>query len=348
MACDDDSPLMLQEAAQAPGVVAAQATDTELYRALAERLRARPPRFALTVARGSSDHAASFARYLLESRLGLVTGTAAPSVVTLYGARLRVADAMVLAISQSGESPDIREVLRQARADGALTVALVNAEAAPLAQVSEFVLPMRAGAEQSVAATKSFIASLASLVRLVGHWHYDDTLLRALDELPGWLIEATQADWSSALPSLRHADRAFVVGRGLGLPIAREMALKLKETCGLHAESFSGAELLHGPVALVEPGFPILMVGTADPTLDGLMAASRVLREIGARVLMASGATQAVRPGQTTLPLPSPLHPVLDPIVAIQAFYGHAVRLAQARGLDPDRPRHLRKITRTL
>jgi len=341
---------MREEALQAPDVVAAQlAANAGRVEALADLLRARPPAFAMTVARGSSDHAAGFARYLFETALGLVTASAAPSVVTCYGADLRVRDALALAVSQSGESPDLLATLEAARRGGAHTLALVNAGESPLARAAEHVLPLMAWPERGIAATKSFIASLSAMAALTAAWTQDAALGAALRDLPGRLREACAADWSAARPVLAAADSLLVVGRGYALPVAQEMALKGKETCALHAEPFSAAELLHGPVALVDEGFPVLLLAMPDATLPGVLEVARTLRAQGAHLLVASAVPEALELAGTPLPLPSPLHPMLDPIVAVQAFYLMIDAVAADRGFDPDRPPALPgKVIRTV
>lgn len=341
---------MREEALEAPDVVAAQlAANAARAGALADLLRARPPAFAMTVARGSSDHAAGFARYLFETALGLVTASAAPSVVTCYGAELRVRDALVLAVSQSGESPDLLATLEAARRGGAHTLALVNAEGSPLARAAEHVLPLMAWPERGIAATKSFIASLSAMAALTAAWTRDAALGSALPELPGRLRAACAADWSAARPVLAAAESLLVVGRGYALPVAQEMALKGKETCTLHAEPFSAAELLHGPVALVDEGFPVLLLAMPDATLPGVLGVARTLRAQGAHLLVASAVPEALALADTPLPLPAPLHPMLDPIAAVQAFYLMIDAVAAERGMDPDRPPALMgKVVRTV
>ncbi|MGP1397821.1 MAG: SIS domain-containing protein [Inquilinaceae bacterium] len=341
--------LMLKETLEAPSRVAAQlAHDGDAVEDLAGALRQKQPAFAMTVARGSSDHAANFGRYLIETLTGVVTASAAPSVVTVYGAKLALAPGAVIGLSQSGASPDLVAVMDQARQGGALTASLVNVPGSPLAEAAEHVLPLHAGPETSVAATKSFVCGLTALVRLTAAWAGDRALAAALERLPDRLEQAATTDWSAALPVLKDTQSALVVARGRSFAVAQEMALKFKETSALHAEPFSAAEVQHGPMALVEPGFPILVLGIADETLEGVVSLAGALRDKGAHILLASSDKAALRAGTTPLPLPPPLHPVLDPIVAVQAFYAMAAMLAAERGLDPDRPRHLRKVTKTV
>jgi len=335
---------MYREAAQAPDAVREQLrVNAARVAQLAARLRQAPPRAVVTCARGSSDHAATFARYLIETRLGLLTSSAAPSVSSVYAARPDLAGAMVLAISQSGASPDLLAAVSGARAAGAHIVALVNAPDSPLAQLADDLLPLCAGLERSVAATKSYIASLAAIVHLVADWARDAQLAAALQQAPELLERAWQLDWSAAVTRLTPANNLYVVGRGLGLAIAQEAALKLKETCGLHAEAVSAAELRHGPMALVHAGFPLLTFSQDDESRAGVVQLSSELAAQGADVLLAGAAAA----GATILPTQA-AHPVIEPLLFAQSFYRMANALSLARGRDPDRPPHLHKVTETL
>jgi len=336
--------LMLAEAREAPARVAAMlAEDAATYAALGARLRQHPPPFAVTVARGSSDHAAAYAASLIGIAAGRATVTLAPSLVTRYGARIAMPGALAIGLSQSGASPDIVRSLRAAREAGAITVAIVNAAGSDLAHEAEFVLPQRAGEERSVAATKSFVMTLVAAARLVAAWTEDATLTAALPRLPDALDAALACDWSRAVPTLVDTTGLYVVARGPGLAIAAESALKLKETCRLHAEAFSAAEIQHGPREVVDAGFPILAYALADQGGEDTRALAAELSAAGVPVMLASHqATSGVY-----LPLPRPLHPLLDPIVAILAFYPFAETVSRARGLDPDKPRALRKVTLT-
>jgi glucosamine--fructose-6-phosphate aminotransferase (isomerizing) len=332
------------EAAQAPGLIAAQqVTLAPRLRALAERLRAAPPRAVITCARGSSDHAATYARYLIETRLGLLTASAAPSVSSVYGRRLDVAGCLFLAISQSGRSPDLIAAAGSARAGGAQVLALVNAPDSPLAAVADTVLPLGAGPEQSVAASKSYLATLAALAQFVGWWSEDAQLIDGTTHLSARLAEAWQLDWAAALPVLESVRHLYVLGRGVGLAIAQEAALKFKETCGLHAEGISGAEVRHGPQALLGPDFPALLLSQDDETRPGQESLAVELAERGVKVLLAG----ANAPGALCLP-GIDAHPLLQPILLAQRVYRLVNALALARGRDPDRPPHLAKVTETL
>ena len=335
---------MFREAAEAPVVVREQRRrNGERIAELAARLRASKPRAVVTLARGSSDHAATFARYLIETRAGVLTSSASPSVGSIYDSTPDLAGTVVLAISQSGRSPDLLTTAKQAAAQGALLVAMINDGDSPLAAMADVVIPLCAGPEHSVAATKSFIASLAATVHLLAAWTEDPEVESALSQLPGKLAEAWQLDWSAALPELGAATSMFVIGRGHALGIVQEAALKFKETCAIQAEGLSAAEVRHGPMAVVGKDYPVLLFGQPDESLASVASLAGEFASRGARVLSA-GVPGA--PG-TVLPV-LPADPLVAPILQIASVYRLANALAVARGLDPDRPRHLTKITETL
>src|ERR1043166_3785443 len=334
---------MSQEIAEAPEAIAGQARALE--RPLAEvcqRLARMDPRVIVTCARGSSAHAATVGKHLFERYLGIPVAAAAPNIATIYRRQLRLKDQLFLAISQSGMSDDLVEAARSAKSSGALTVCIVNAVASPLAAACDVVLPMAAGPELSVAATKTFIASLAALLRMTARWANDTAMEQAVARLPDRLATASRLDWSGALDVLAGHASLITVGRGPTLAIAREAALKLKENCNLHAEAFSGAEIVHGPVALVARDYPVLMFMPSDAAAAGMQQLAASLREKGAVVSATATGDAAGR-----LPAPAADHPDADAVCLIQTFYGMAYRLAARLGTDVDRPRHLQKVTRT-
>jgi glucosamine--fructose-6-phosphate aminotransferase (isomerizing) len=335
---------ILAELAEAPEAVDRQADAlAEPLDRLVARVQDKPPQVVVTCARGTSAHAATFGKHLIERYLNIPVASAAPNIATVYHQRLRLADQLFLAISQSGRSDDLIEQASEARASGAITACLVNEVESPLARACEFVLPMGAGPEHSVAATKSFVASLAALARLTALWMRDDALTTALARLPKRLAAAGALDWSAALDSFAKTTSLITIGRGPTLAIAREAALKFKEMCNLHAEAFSGAEVLHGPVTLVSPHYPVLVLMPTDAAGTGMRQLARDLRGKAAAIFTAE-------PGETGtgyLPVLSPDHPETDAIALIQSFYAFAVRLAERRGIDVDNPRHLQKVTRT-
>jgi glucosamine--fructose-6-phosphate aminotransferase (isomerizing) len=340
----EDSTRMFREAAQAPQAVRAQLeTNERLMSQLGAALRELSPVAVVTCARGSSDHAATFARYLIETRAGVLTSSAAPSVSSVYAARPDLRGTVFLAISQSGASPDLLASVENARSAGARVIALVNVPDSPLARAADHTIPLCAAPETSVAATKSYIASLAAIIHLVASWTRDQQLLDALADAPDLLAQAWELDWSIAAQRLRAASSLYVIGRGLGLAVAQEAALKLKETCGLHAEAFSAAEVRHGPMALVRNGFPVLLLAQADETHDGIEQLAAELVAQDAQVMLAG----ARCPGAMLLPTQA-AHPALEPMLAIQSFYRMANTLSLVRGFDPDRPPHLRKVTETV
>jgi glucosamine--fructose-6-phosphate aminotransferase (isomerizing) len=339
---------MLEEAKSAAQCVALQlSNDVERYAELGRHLRSTSFNNVVTVARGSSDHASNYFAYLTMARLGRLVTSLPMSLVTLYKSPLQTQGTLAVSISQSGQSPDVVEPIRYFRDGGATTVALVNDAQSPLAQAAEWAMPLHAGKEQSVAATKSFITSLTAGARLVAEWQDDgkqrSELQDGLRALPDALQRATETDWSKAIEVLAPARNIMVVGRGISFPVALESALKFKETSALQAEAFSGAEIKHGPMALIDEGYPLLIFATRGPAQAGLVALAEEMRGRGARVLLA--APQDV-PGRD-LDLPVASTPDLDPIVAIQAFYVMAAHLSKARGLNPDQPRHLSKVTKT-
>lgn len=329
---------------EAPEVLRRQAIGLKSPLAsLVERVRRRPPNMVVTCARGSSAHAAIFGKHLIERHLGIPVAAAAPNIASVYRRDLRLKHQLFLAISQSGASDDLVEAAVMARAGGALTVALVNDDKSALASACEMILPMDAGVELSVAATKTFIASLATLLRMAALWSGDTAMLRSCDRLPERVAAAAGLDWTPALRPLASARSLLALGRGPTLAIAHEAALKLKETCGLHAEAFSSAEFRHGPIALVSRAYPVMIFVPTDESQMGISRLVADLRDKGAYTLIAEpGEADAAR-----LPTLVPEQPEADAICLIQSFYSFLVPLAERRGTDVDAPRHLQKITRT-
>lgn len=335
---------MFAEAREAPAAVAAQMMrDETAYREFGQKLRSANPTAVLTIARGSSDHAAHFMAYLIMAKMGRLVTSLPMSLITLYQSQIQCKGLLALAFSQSGQSPDLLAPMRFFSDGGALTAAFVNEAQSPLAAAVQSIFPLHAGAETSVAATKSFIAQLVAGARVVGAWNEDAELCHALSSLPESLSRAANCDWSAAVNVLKDADRLFVIGRGTSLPIAMEAALKFKETCAIQAEAFSGAEVKHGPMALIEEGYPLLVFAPRGPAQAGLLALADEMRGRGARVLLAAPAGTSA----CELPIIETASADLDPISIVQSFYPMVEALSRARGFDPDRPRHLAKVTRT-
>lgn len=339
--------MMFAEAAQTGGVVRdlLNANSAVIARITA-RLRARPPQLVVTCARGSSDHAATYAKYAIETLAGVTTASAALSVASVFPTLAKAPPAagvrLCLAISQSGRSPDLLAAVAAERERGAFVVAIVNAPGSPLAELADEVIALSAGTEASVAATKSYLASLAALAALVASWTGDRDLSAGVEQLPDLLPRAFSLDWSGALPILLDARNLFVIGRGYGLGAAQEAALKLKETCGLHAECISSAEVKHGPMALVSEGFPVLAFAGSDAAGDDVRQTAALFAGRGARVMLAdTHGTPGALPAMVA-------HPLIEPVLMVQSFYALAARLSVARGHDPDRPQFLRKVTQTI
>jgi len=264
-------------------------------------------------------------------------------MATIYKQRLKLNDQLFLAVSQSGRSDDLVETTTMAKSAGALTVAIVNDSDSPLANSCDIMLPMAAGPELSVSATKSFVTSLSAWLHLVAGWAALDELRASIERLPDRLAAATWLDWAPALKILCEAKSLLSIGRGPTLAIAREAALKLKETSNIHAEAFSGAEFLHGPITLVEASYPVLLFTPTDQAAAGVRLLAAKLRRKNANVFI----TGHGRKRAGVLPALAPDHPDTDAVCLIQSFYPMAIRLAQTRGMDVDRPRHLQKVTRT-
>lgn len=346
-AIDPAATLMYREAAEA-GAAVARFLDAnrDAIDRIGARLRAAPPAVVVTCARGSSAHAAAYGKFAIETMTRVVTAPAALSIASIYPARGAPAAArgnrLCIAISQSGRSPDLIAAVEAQRAEGAYVVALVNVADSPLVGIADEVLALNAGPEVSVAATKSYLVSLVGLAAIVAAWTQDAALGEAIDRLPALLPRAFALDWHAALPTLTDATSLFVIGRGYGYGAALEVALKLKETSGLHAECFSAAEVKHGPMALVGRGFPILALAGSDAAGDDVRETAALFEARGARVCLADTCG-----GAGTLPALAD-HPMIEPILMVESFYALAARLAVARGHDPDSPPYLNKVTRTV
>ncbi|WP_259780128.1 SIS domain-containing protein [Aestuariispira ectoiniformans] len=336
--------LMEQEAREAADVLDRQfAANQSICETLAARFQEHPLRLIATCARGSSDHAAAYAKYLMETSLGLPVTSSAPSIGSIYGESMALSDCLFVVISQSGKSPDLVANVDWAKANGAFVLAIVNVEDSPVTERADLVLPLHAGPENSVAATKTYIASLAAILQVTAYLSGRDDLKAAVKALPDQLREAAKLDWSKAVIPLAAADDLLVVGRGLGFGIALEAALKFKETSSIHAEAFSSAELMHGPLAIVRERYPILVFSQEDETRAGVRELVGKLRDKGARVFVAE-------PGdadQGRLPVVPDMHPATAPLAMIQSFYLLVNQVALARDFDPDHPPHLRKVTET-
>ncbi|BCJ66535.1 SIS domain-containing protein [Polymorphospora rubra] len=318
---------------------------------VAAAVAARRPRHVVFTARGTSDHAALYAAYLTEIRLGLPAGLASPSAITVFGARPDLSDALVVGVSQSGGSPDLTEVLRVARASGALTLAVTNNPSSPLAETAELAVDVAAGHERAVAATKTYTAELFALLMLVEGIRAGDGVLPAderaalagLPDLAARLLDDPTA--RGLAPRYRFAARMVTTGRGYAYPTAREAALKLMETSYLPALAFSGADLLHGPLAMTDPDVPVLAVVGAGPGGESMREVLAKLGERRADVVAVGPADVAGTASRIAVP---PVDEKYAPLLDILPVQQLALALALARGEDPDAPRGLKKVTSTL
>jgi glucosamine--fructose-6-phosphate aminotransferase (isomerizing) len=316
--------------------------------AVAAAMRERQVDVAVVAARGTSDHAAIYAQYILGARNGLLVAPSAPSLYSLYGAPPRLGSAVVIGISQSGRSPDVVSVLEQSRAQGALTVAITNERDSALAGVADHLIELRAGAELAVAATKTYLAEIAVLAMLSSALSDDAESARELRDVPAALSLALGEEPSIARLATEWAteDGCAVIARGFHYATAREWALKLKELAQVLADPYSAADFQHGPIALLEPGFAILAVATSGPALSGMVEQLERYRDGGARLLVLSD-VPAVRDLGDGVAVPA-VPEWLSPLVAIVPAQLYAYHLARARGLETDTGRNLKKVTLTL
>lgn len=309
----------------------------------AQKARDADPRFLVSVARGSSDHACTYLKYASELLLQLPVASVGPSVSSIYGVDLKARGALCLSVSQSGQSPDIVGMTQSLKSSGAMTVAITNNTESRLAEAADSVLPLHAGPELSVAATKTFVTSLVAGLWLLAEIEGDEDLIGAIRDLPGYLERAAGCDWSAAAQAISGRS-LFTLGRGTSLAMSSEAALKIKETCQIHAESYSAAEVLHGPVSIVEEGFPTIVFAAGDAAEQTTAEAADTLSGKGATVF---AATDKVTRAQS-LPVARTSHWLTDPISTITSFYSMVEAVASNRGIDPDAPRHLKKVTETV
>ncbi|PQA89306.1 SIS domain-containing protein [Hyphococcus luteus] len=339
--------LMHSETLEIPQRVAEQVElNVSKIKKVAAHIRSGAPNLIVTCGRGSSAHAAIYAKYLFELSLGLPVASFAPSIASVYGANLKLEGALFLAVSQSGRSPDLIAAAESARVSGAYVVAVVNDEECPLSTVAHEVIPIRAGVENSVAATKTCVGAMSVLYDLCAELTRSQEKRGALKALPGTLKMALQCDWSSACAVMRTADQALIIGRGLGLSAASEAALKLKETCEIQAESYSAAEIKHGPMAIVRKGYSVIAAAMPDGSGASVHAIAHEFLKREANVYVVA-ARSKMSQESSGLHMPEAEEPCLQPLIFLQAFYLFANRLSIERGLNPDRPLSLQKVTET-
>jgi len=340
---DDDrsQTAMAREIREIPTAAERLLAERDSIITVAIRIRQADPRVVVISGRGSSGNAGTLLRYLFEARAGLLVSTSAPSVMTTYGQSIDMRNAVFIVISQSGRSPDLVMGAQSARKNGALTIAIVNDLTSPLALACELTLPMGAGLERSVAATKSVVLSMVTSVQLVASLTSDDELNEKIKRLPQRFSDALACDWSLWSSSLAAARAAFVVGRGFGLGSAREIGLKVTETMRLPTLSYSAAEVMHGPLACASAEIPFLVLRQNDGSsamVDALIAELRV-RKLN---VFSAGDPTGV------LPWIGNDDPICDAITMLLPAYATIEQAARARGFDPDNPPNLSKITETI
>jgi len=342
--------LMLREIHEQPGAIAATvAAGREQIEALAARLRREEIQQVLVAARGTSDNAATYARYLLGLTQGLVVASAAPSLTTVYHAPLRLQRTLVLGISQSGRATDVLEVLEAARRLGAITAALTNTAESPLCQVAEYTLLTHARDERSVPATKTYTTALAVVHQLAAAWagraEMAEQIYRVPESIPA--VFALEPQIQDRSERYRYMEHCAVISRGLNYCTAQETALKLQECCYVVPEALSSADLLHGPIASLAPGFPCFLFAPSGKALPCLQQLSEALAARQAEQIVISDVPEMVARGRVGFQLPGPLPEELSPLVAVVVGQLLAFYLAKHKGLNPDEPRGLRKVTLT-
>jgi glutamine---fructose-6-phosphate transaminase (isomerizing) len=332
---------MARETAEIPAAAERLLARTDLFAAIAERIEQTNPRVVVFCGRGSSGHVGIYLRYLFEARLGILASAAAPSIVTAYARPPDMRGVLFVVTSQSGRSPDLVTATQVARREGALTLAIVNDDQSPAAQASELVLPIGAGREQAVAATKTVVTSMVAGACLVAALSRDGDLVEGLRQLPSRLSRALACDWSAWADAAAGASATFVVGRGYALGCVREIALKVSETLRVPAIGHSAAELRHGPWAAITSSTPMLVLRQNDQAATAVDAVIKDAGSTGAQVFAAGGAVG-------TLPWIGDGHPACDPVAMLVPAYLAIEQAARARGLDPDNPPYLSKVTHTL
>lgn len=332
---------MASETAEIPAAAKRLLARSDVFAAIAKRVERAKPRIIIFCGRGSSGHVGVYLRYLFETRLGMLASAAAPSVVTAYQRPPEMRDALFVVVSQSGRSPDLVNATQVARKFGALTLAVVNDVESPVAVASELVLPIGAGTERAIAATKTVALSMIAGAQLVAALARDERLNEELQLLPTRLTLALACDWSAWADTAARAAAAFVVGRGYGLGCVREIALKVAEILRVPALGYSAAELRHGPRASITPATPVLVLRQNDEAAAAVDELIRDLDDTGERVFTAGGVTG-------TLPWIGDGHPICDPVLMLIPAYRAIEAAACRRGFDPDNPPYLSKVTRTL
>jgi glucosamine--fructose-6-phosphate aminotransferase (isomerizing) len=342
---------LYQEIHEQPGVLTRLLLEERrTAEALAAEIKRRNVSYVFIAARGTSDNAARYAQYLLGALNGLPVGLATPSLFSIYGKAPRFRDALVLGISQSGKSPDIVSVVAEAKRQGALTATITNFPESDLGRAANFVIDLHAGEEKSVAATKTYTSELASIALLSTALSGDAALMQELDRVPGWIAQALSAPYymDRVAERYRYMSSCVVIGRGFNYCTAFEMALKIKELTYTVVEPYSSADFLHGPLAVIAEGFPVITIAPSGLMLPEMKSFMQTTKERGAELLVISDDTEVLDLARVGLALPRGVPEWLSPLVAIVPGQLFAMNLAHTRDFDPDRPRALRKVTETL
>jgi glucosamine--fructose-6-phosphate aminotransferase (isomerizing) len=339
-----------QEIAEQPDVIERLIVEGQpLAKQIAQAIREADPAFVVIAARGTSDNAGRYAQYLFGITANLSVGLAAPSIHTLYGAKPNLSRALVIGISQSGRAEDVRQVISDARQQGALTVTITNDPDSPLAQAAAYHLPVGAGPELSVAATKTYTTELTAIAMIATELADRDSMRAELHQLPTWVRETvnlakTTADWAQRY---RYMDRFASIGRSLNYCTAFEISLKIKELCYITGVEYSEADFRHGPIALIQPGFPVICVAPKGQTLPGMVDLLHKLKERNAECLVISNAPEALALAQSPMPIAEQVPEWLSPIVSVIPGQLLAMNVAIAKGHTIDRPTGLNKVTVT-
>lgn len=302
------------------------------------------PALIAAAARGSSDHVCTYLQYAPELVLGIPAGSIGPSIASVYDSVLKLQQGLLLCVSQSGKNPDILATARNAERDGALTVALTNDPRSPLAAASAHPIHIHSSAELSVAATKTYVTSATAGLWLLTEWSGNEPLLAAIRSLPEWIDEATRIDWPEVQEAIVEHSSLFTLGRGQSLAVSHEAALKLKETCQLHAESYPSAEVLHGTVSIVEDRFPVVGFAAADAAETALATVADAISSKGAHMFATANKVRRA----VCIDHVRARHALTDPLSLIVSFYSMVEAFAVSRGIYPDTPRHLNKVTETV
>lgn len=315
---------------------------------IGELLRQQNPNVVTTIARGSSDHASSYLKYAIELLMGIPVSSTGPSISSVYGGSMNLKNAASFAISQSGESPDIIAMSNTAKVGGSLLLSLTNNSTSPLALLSDQNINIGAGPELSVAATKTFVLSIVAGLMVIAQWKQDEELLSAIQALPASFEKALHCDWSNLTNHIasnsNQKQSLYVLGRGPSSAIAQECALKFKETCQLHAEAFSSAEVLHGPVSIAQKGFTVLALASNDASNQSVIDACLQIADQGVNVFV----TAPEQPKINSIRSVQTQHPITGPLVQVVSFYSFIEQLSRKLGLNPDTPPHLNKVTETV